>query len=193
MNPGDRICDVGPELLVRAAASGDELAWYELVRRYSHVMTAAARGYRLSEAQASDAVAASWMSLVRYIGTIRDGRQIASWLVTTVRRESLNQLKQHRREQPVAEFAGIEPVLEQDLDEGLVAAERRTQVRRALAELPRRQRELLILLSAEPDISYTEVSAALGIPIGSIGPTRRRALTRVQEVLERQAQEQGVR
>ena len=62
----------------------------------------------------------------------------------------------------------------------LVAAERRQALREALAELPASRRDLLMLLLADPPLAYAEISARLGIPIGSIGPTRARALEQLR-------------
>ena len=49
-------------------------------------------------------------------------------------------------------------------------------------ELPEKRRELLLLLLADPPLSYDEISARLGIPRGSIGPTRARALEQLREL-----------
>src|SRR5450755_4620164 len=65
-------------------------------------------------------------------------------------------------------------------DEDLLRSERRQVLREALAELPQKQRELLLLLVADPPVSYTEISKRLGIPVGSIGPTRARCLERLR-------------
>jgi DNA-directed RNA polymerase specialized sigma24 family protein len=62
----------------------------------------------------------------------------------------------------------------------LLAVERRQLLREALAELPADRRELLLLLLADPPVPYEDISARLGIPIGSIGPTRARALEQLR-------------
>ena len=66
------------------------------------------------------------------------------------------------------------------LDETLLADERRQALRDGLAELPADRRALLLLLLEDPPLSYREISARLGIPIGSIGPTRVRALAQLR-------------
>jgi DNA-directed RNA polymerase specialized sigma24 family protein len=66
------------------------------------------------------------------------------------------------------------------VDEDLLRAERRTAVLDGLAELPAHQRELLVLLVAEPPVSYDEISRQTGMPIGSIGPTRSRCLAKLR-------------
>jgi DNA-directed RNA polymerase specialized sigma24 family protein len=60
-------------------------------------------------------------------------------------------------------------------------ADRAALVWRALDRLSARCRELLRVLMASPPPSYAEVAAALGLPLGSIGPTRARCLQRLRE------------
>jgi RNA polymerase sigma factor (sigma-70 family) len=169
--------------LVAAAAAGNEQAWSELVARYSRLVGYVAGSFRLSQAQEADVVATTWLRLVEHIGQIRDASSIGSWLATTARREALAAIRHTRREQP-AEFASDEV---SDLGpspmESVLGQERDELVRRALARLPERQRALLTLLSTAPELSYEEVGAALSMPVGSIGPTRARALQGLRAAL----------
>jgi RNA polymerase sigma factor (sigma-70 family) len=73
------------------------------------------------------------------------------------------------------------------VDADLLDAERHEALLTALAELPDRQRSLLLLLIEDPPLPYEEISRRLGIPVGSIGPTRARALARVRSHLAVQA------
>lgn len=67
------------------------------------------------------------------------------------------------------------------VDDSLLAGERRRALLEAPAELSAHQRDLLLMLSADPPYPYAEISHTLRIPIGSIGPTRSRILTRLRE------------
>src|SRR5262249_5943258 len=60
-------------------------------------------------------------------------------------------------------------------------ADRAEMLWRALTRLPERCRELLRILMASPPPSYAEVAAALGLPLGNIGPTRAQCLQRLRE------------
>jgi DNA-directed RNA polymerase specialized sigma24 family protein len=71
-----------------------------------------------------------------------------------------------------------------DVDEGLLAAERAAAVREAMALLPWRWQKLLEMLMADPPVSYAEISSQLGLPVGSIGPTRGRCLERLRVLLQ---------
>jgi RNA polymerase sigma factor (sigma-70 family) len=76
--------------------------------------------------------------------------------------------------------ASLECTEEPEVDAALLRAERHQALRDALAELSPNHRELLLLLVTDPPISYREISRLLGIPIGSIGPTRARCLERLR-------------
>jgi DNA-directed RNA polymerase specialized sigma24 family protein len=66
------------------------------------------------------------------------------------------------------------------VDEDLLRRERHKALRDGLVELRPAHRELLVLLSADPPPSYDQISERLGIPRGSIGPTRSRALAELR-------------
>jgi len=65
-------------------------------------------------------------------------------------------------------------------DQETIERERGAHLRAAIARLSGRQRELLTLLVDRPDLSYEEVSQTIGMPVGSIGPTRERAFERLR-------------
>jgi DNA-directed RNA polymerase specialized sigma24 family protein len=71
-----------------------------------------------------------------------------------------------------------------EIDERLLADERARVVREALSSLPWRWRRVLELLMADPPVSYADISDELGLPIGSIGPTRARSLARLRILLQ---------
>lgn len=88
-------------------------------------------------------------------------------------------------QRPLTEIADETCPLEPEnsaVDANLLAVERHEALLMGLAELPDRQRSLLMLLLEDPPLPYEEVSARLGLPIGSIGPTRGRALTRLRSL-----------
>jgi RNA polymerase sigma factor (sigma-70 family) len=170
--------------LVRRAAAGDELAWRQLNDALGPLLRRVSSAYRLGEAEAADAVATAWLKLVENIGSLRDGCAVPGWLITTLRRECLTRARTRGRERPVANFVGVdEPVDVVDFDRWLLDADRRHIVHRALMELSEQQRQLIVMLFADPAPSYAEISASLAMPIGSIGPTRRRLLGKLRDVM----------
>src|SRR5262249_1304520 len=65
-------------------------------------------------------------------------------------------------------------------EQELLIAERHAALREAFTTLPSRWQQLLALLIEDPPVPYTQISATLGIPIGSIGPIRRRCLDKLR-------------
>jgi hypothetical protein len=65
------------------------------------------------------------------------------------------------------------------IEEEVLLAERNALLRAALAELPEADQRLLALLLRDPPLSYAEIGEILGMPPGSIGPTRQRCLRRL--------------
>lgn len=168
------------ELLIRATA-GDQAAWRTLIARYDVLLWAVARSFRLGHAQAADVVQTTWMQLVEHIARIRDPERLPAWLVRTARNLCIAAVHRNAREQRLHEgVPGQAP--DDDPEQHAVRAEHRAMVRRALARLPERDRRLLILL-VSPSVDYAYISRTLGMPVGSIGPTRQRALHRLRAEL----------
>jgi RNA polymerase sigma factor (sigma-70 family) len=168
--------------LVQAAAEGDHVAWDELVERFNGLVWSVARAHRLSPADASDVVQTSWLRLVEHLGRLEDPERVGAWLATTARRECLRVLRHSARQLPTEELP--ETPVEGRLDAALLTAERDRALWQAFGGLSERCQTLLRLLVTEPPPSYEEVSAALEMPIGSIGPTRQRCLERLRGLAE---------
>jgi RNA polymerase sigma factor (sigma-70 family) len=166
--------------LVPAAARGEQRAWDLLVARYGATIRAVARRYRLSETDQDEVAQRTWLRLVEHIAQVREPAALGGWLATTARRECLSVLAASRREVVVNETPSREqadPIATEDLAS---EEERRQALQRALDRLPARQRRLMHTLVAEPALSFADLSAALNMPRGSIGPTYGRSLTRLR-------------
>jgi RNA polymerase sigma factor (sigma-70 family) len=168
------------ERMVAAAAQSSSWAWTALMDRFGARVRSVARRHGLSAHDVDDVAQATWMSLFEHIGDVREPRAIGGWLATTARHESLRVLRSKVREEPTEDERmppeAIEPVNEQRL----VAAEQRSAVQASLARLTERQCALMRSLLAEPAPGYEQVSQSLGMPRGSIGPTRNRCLARLR-------------
>jgi RNA polymerase sigma factor (sigma-70 family) len=170
--------------LVARAADGDEGAWDEIVDRYAPLVWSICARYRLSAADIEDVGQTIWVGLVKQLGKLREPAALPGWLSTTTRRECVRLLKESKRYEPF----GAEPedsllAAEADpelVEEEVLKAERHARLRAALAELPEESRRLLTLLVSDPPLTYAEIGARLGIPPGSIGPTRGRCLDRLR-------------
>jgi len=171
----------GLPALVAAATAGDQRAWSALVERFAPLVTSIVRRFRLTPADADDIAQTVWLHLLEHLADLREPRALPGWIVTTTRREATRVLSGERRVEPVdpQEDRRLDGIDRRDVAAGLLSAERRQAVRDGLSELPTRHRELLLLTVADPDIPYRQISRRLGIPTGSIGPTRARTLRKL--------------
>jgi RNA polymerase sigma factor (sigma-70 family) len=170
--------------LLAAAAGGDQDAWDALVDRYGSLLWSIARGFRLGHADAGDAVQSTWLKLVENLDRIADPDRLPGWLATTVRRECLQLLRKATREQPHLDPAPDSPDPSPAVDHRLLRDERDAALWRAVARLSDRCQRLLRVLMATPPPAYIEVAAALDLPIGTIGPARKRCLAQLRSVVE---------
>jgi RNA polymerase sigma factor (sigma-70 family) len=172
--------------LVRKAAGGDRQAWERLVDQYSRLIWSITSQFRLVDSDAADIAQTTWLRLFEHIDRLEYPERIGSWLAATTRHECLRYVAAHKRvvlghdEDGLISVAAPAP----EVDERLLADERAAVVRDALTRLPRRWQSMLEMLMADPPASYAEISDQLGLPVGSIGPTRSRSLARLRVLLQ---------
>lgn len=173
--------------LVRAAAEGDRESWDNLVVRFTPLVLSISSRYRVSSHDAADICQTVWLRLLKHLATLREPAALPGWIVTTTRHECLRVLADNQKHtsfdpmlEPPTASSRPSPAWSGDAEEGLIRAERHEALLVAFAGLPDRDRELLMLLLQDPPPSYAQISARLNIPIGSIGPTRARAIERLR-------------
>jgi len=168
--------------LVTRAAGSDQDAWNELVERYSPLVWTICLRYELSNHDIEDVGQTVWLLLVEQLGKLREPAALPGWLATTTQRECLRVVTAARRSQQRGTRLddGDQFVDDAMIEEEILIAERNATLRAAFAELPSHCRQLLAMLFADPPRSYSEISATLGIPVGSIGPQRARCLERLR-------------
>jgi RNA polymerase sigma factor (sigma-70 family) len=170
--------------LVGPAAVGDR-AWNDVVRRYGGMLTAIAAQYRLGSGDGDDAVQMTWLALLRNAHNLREPDRIAAWLATVMRRNCLQLLRRRQYELVNSDWAGWAVTDNHDApDDDLVRAERDRLLWENVDRLPPRQRDLVRALF-DAELSYDDVSRRMSIPVGAIGPTRQRALRRLERLLSR--------
>jgi RNA polymerase sigma factor (sigma-70 family) len=182
-DPGD--AETATRLLVERACRGDAAAWGAIVDRYTGLVWWIARQHRLSADDAADVVQTTWLRCVEHLATLRDRDRLGPWLVTTCRRESLRTLSRLERSVPqdcTDARSALAAAVAADADpcEHVARQDEAALVRAALAALPPRQRAVLAALMDEVDGTYQQAARRLGVPVGSLGPTRRRALERLR-------------
>ncbi|EFL36331.1 RNA polymerase sigma factor [Streptomyces viridochromogenes DSM 40736] len=178
--------------LVQAAADGDAAAWKTLVEGLSPLVWSVVRAHRLSDADAHEVYQTAWFRFAQHLGRIREPGKAGAWLAATARNECLKVIRSSRRltltdDPHVLDRVSEDGTPEQSLLDSEEAAAQSERVRRLwqeFEELGERCRQLLRVLMASPPPSYQDVSAALGIAVGSIGPLRQRCLRRLRARLE---------
>ena len=176
--------DIAP--LVRRAAEGDHWAWERLVDQYARLIWAMTRDFKLVESDAADVFQATWLRLLEHIDRLEQPARVGSWLAATARNECLRSMAARKKVMLVHDDVTLKDGVahEPEIDERLLAEERAQAVRDALSRLPWRWRRLVEMLMADPPVPYTEISDQLGLPVGSIGPTRGRCLERLRVLLQ---------
>jgi RNA polymerase sigma factor (sigma-70 family) len=169
--------------LVRRAAAGDQAAWYEIVDRYAQLVWSICLRFGLSGEDIDDVGQSVWMLLVQSIGSLREPAALPGWLAQTTKNECLRVLRAEHRHAHAGLPSEDQLPVDPDavvIDDEVLRAERDAALRAAFAELPPRCRELLSMLIRDPPCRYEDISATLGIPIGTIGPVRGRCLARLR-------------
>jgi RNA polymerase sigma factor (sigma-70 family) len=171
--------------LVGRIRNGDSSAWRELVDQYEPLLRRLARQYRLSGQDMEDAVQLTWLRCLEHIDQITHADRLRGWLATVCRRESIRLATKGRREIALGE-QGVTRLVDngqEELDPGAEMARRDTHDRlsRAIRALPQKQQLVLTELLKEESRSYLDLSRRLGLPMGSIGPTRQRAIARLRQ------------
>jgi len=172
--------------LVRGAACGDRRSWERLVDQFARLIWSITADFKLTESDAADVAQTTWLRLLEHIDRIEYPDRVGSWLAATARNECLRSLAARKRVVLAHDDEMLTAVVasEPEVDERILADERDQVVRDALSRLPRRSQRLLELLMADPPTSYAEISDEMGLPVGSIGPTRGRCLAQLRVLLQ---------
>jgi RNA polymerase sigma factor (sigma-70 family) len=180
------VTGIDPSHCLSAAIDGDKQSWDAIVAEYSGLVWAVARSFRLASADAADVYQATWLRLVEHLRDIRDGERLGAWLGTTARREALALLRRGSRSVTVSNvelLAGVAYDTSPTAEERLMQREEYRDLWRAFGLMSDSCQQLLRVIFADPPPSYAAASAALDIPVGSIGPTRARCLATLQTLL----------
>ena len=172
--------------LVRDAAAGDRGAWERLVDQFARLIWSITAEFKLAESDAADVAQTTWLRLLEHIDRIEYPDRVGSWLAATARNECLRSLAARKKVVLVYDNDVLTGVVasQPEVDERILADESAQVVRDALSRLPRRWQRLLELLMADPPASYADISGELGLPVGSIGPTRGRCLAQLRVLLQ---------
>ena len=177
-----RICR--PPSWSRAACARVPDAWAEIVARYERLVHGVVGSFRLQEADAADAAASTWLHAMEGLSALREPERLGGWLRTIARRECLAVLRQTVFEEPSDVAATGIVAVEPGPEAVVVACDVGRVIADVMADLPGRGQRLILALFYLPRAPYTTVAADADMPVGSIGPTRKRALGALRVGLE---------
>jgi RNA polymerase sigma factor (sigma-70 family) len=157
----------------------------EVADRYAGLLYGIGRRYRLTPQEQEDAAQSTWLALCKSADQIRDPQRIPGWLATTMGRFSAAAVRQRHRESPASDwidtFSTADPAPE--VADAVATKHATLRLRQAVAQLPERERRLIQLQFGPTEPGYKQISRAMQMPIGSIGPVRGRALSRLRTLL----------
>jgi RNA polymerase sigma factor (sigma-70 family) len=163
---------------------GDDDGFEELVRVLSPVLWQVVRATGLDRERAEDVVQTTWIALVDHAESITSAQGIAAWLCTSARREAWRAGRQSTRERPVDDQVLAYGLPDHDSpEEQVVLDDEAALLWACLGKLPDRCQKLLRIVASGPRPNYTDVASSLGMPVGSIGPTRGRCLDKLRHEL----------
>ncbi|MFG1796138.1 RNA polymerase sigma factor [Nocardia sp. NPDC049149] len=175
--------------LVASCVNGNPAAWRALIDEYSPLVAAITRTFRMATHDREDAFQSTWANVVAHLGDLQSPERLTAWLATTTRRECLKQIKRNSRDIPIGDSVTLDTP-DHESEATVHQVFRRVageEVRDAFRRLPDRDQRLLGLLVSDNAPNYDSVSGLLGLPRGSIGPLRGRALNRLRGLLPESA------
>lgn len=170
--------------LLSAARAGNEDSLGQIVNELSPLLWQVARSAGLSQSDAEDVLQTVWIRLITHLDSIHDAGALTGWLVTTTKREAWRVRAATRKQLPADQdvFADL-PDKGPGSEEQVILEDQRRELWAAIGMLSRRCQELLRIMAFAPRPDYATVAAALGMRVGSIGPTRGRCLAKLRALL----------
>ena len=170
--------------LVSRIRARDESVWREVRDQYESLLRWIARQCRLSPEDVDDVVQITWMRCLEHIDQLTDPERLSGWLTTICRRECIRLATKGRREIPFSD-PDLARLIDNRPDDGdpyvdVAARDQYNRLYHAISALPERQKRLLAELLRQEGQTYVDLSQRLGLPVGSIGPTLQRAVTRLR-------------
>lgn len=181
--------------LVARCRAGDATAWALLVRRYQRLVYAVVLRGGLDEHAAADVFQTVFSRLVQHLPRLAQPDRLQAWIVTTAKREVLRaralgqRTRSLTRDDDDGDGPGLEDTLADDAplaEQALSDLQQLHRLRQGLDRLDARCRDLLQLVFQDEDerLPYDEVGRRLGMPVGSIGPTRARCLDKLRRLVD---------
>jgi RNA polymerase sigma factor (sigma-70 family) len=177
---------------VARCRAGQSAAWAVLVERYQRLVYAVVRRAGHDEHTAADVFQTVFSRLIEHLPRLAQPERLQAWIVTTAKREALRTRERNQRSVSLTPEDEDAPALTDQLaddaplaEDALSDLQQLDLLRRGMERLDERCRNLLILVFRDEDehLPYDEVAQRLGLPTGSIGPTRSRCLDKLRKLV----------
>lgn len=181
------VTECSVEELVARARQREPDAWVVMLKRYDSLVRSITRKYGLSFVDADDIRQMVWLKVFERISELRQPGALPGWIGAITANMCKREVRSLNRTIPTdpsaVAVAWSLANLSRDgaVDDVILREESWQAVRRGLAELSPHEQQLLLLLAGDPPASYAQVSHQLGIPQGSIGPSRARYLRKLRQ------------
>ena len=169
--------------LVRRAQQSDAQAWEMLTRGLGDLVWSVVRGFRLSDADSSDAAQMTWLRAVERLDSVRDPERFGLWLATTARRECMRCIERGSRVQAVDPQLDRLDTATDDFSTSIMDRDEGERALAALASLGDSCQQLLRMVLCDPPFTYAEISEVLDIAVGTIGPRRQRCMSSLRAAM----------
>jgi RNA polymerase sigma factor (sigma-70 family) len=161
---------------------GDQAKMGDLVRVLTPILWHTARSSQLDAATTEDVLQTVWLTLIRKSDTIAEPLAVLQWLVVTTKREAWRASRNQARLRPENLESSMAAASNegQSVEDTVLRGEGDARLWQHIAALPERCRTLLRIIAFADRPDYAELAKALGMPQGSIGPTRGRCLAKLR-------------
>lgn len=171
--------------LFDAYRGGEESKVEELIELLTPILWHTVRGQRLDRQSAEDVLQVTWMTLLRHAESIKDSRAVLQWLIVTSRRQAWQVMRrQSKVELRESTEESIPVPRSEHPDEVIAIDDDRERLWAHIGQLSEKCRHLLRVIAFADKPDYAEIAQALGMPVGSIGPTRGRCLAKLRAQLD---------
>jgi RNA polymerase sigma factor (sigma-70 family) len=157
----------------------------DLVSLVTPILWHTVRAQNLDHTSAEDVLQSTWLALIKAADSISDSRAVLQWLIVTAKREAWRVARTDRRAEPqdISDDALV-TTADASPESVVVRGSGDDALWRHIAQLSERCRELLRVIAFADRPDYAAIAESLGMPVGSIGPTRGRCLAKLRAQLD---------